>query len=204
MLRSVATRPACAAHRGEEAVAYGLGIARGMLLTFRHIFKPPITVNYPEETRDVPVRARTNLLWFEERCTGCSTCAQACPDGCILVQTSPREDGTLNVERFEIDFRICMYCGLCTEACPYQAIQSGGRYDDAVYVWEHMYRDKESLTQEAQAYLQQKDGVYPNGQQQDEIPLVTALPTARSRVPVAGAGGPFGPHRLPGKPDRKR
>ena len=49
----------------------------------------------PDEIRPVPVDARTNLLWFEERCTGCSTCAQACPDGCILVQTSPREDGSL-------------------------------------------------------------------------------------------------------------
>jgi len=41
-------------------VAYGVGIARGLLVTFKHIFKPPITVNYPEETRQVPVRARTN------------------------------------------------------------------------------------------------------------------------------------------------
>ena len=29
----------------------------------------------------------------------------------------------------EIDFRICMYCGLCTEACPYEAIQPGGPLD---------------------------------------------------------------------------
>ena len=183
-------------------MAYGLGIARGMLVTFKHIFHPPITVNYPEETRAVPVRARTNLLWFEERCTGCSTCAQACPDGCILVQTSPREDGTLNIDRYEIDFRICMYCGLCTEACPYQAIQAGGRYDDAVYVFEHMYRDKHALTREARTYMATTDGRYPNGQMQDQNPLRTEMPTARSRVPVAGKEGPFGPQRLPGKPDR--
>ena len=183
-------------------MAYGMGIARGLLVTFKHIFKPPITVNYPEETRQVPVRARTNLLWFEERCTGCSTCAQACPDGCILVQTSPREDGTLNIDRYEIDFRICMYCGLCTEACPYQAIQAGGRYDDAVYVFENMYRDKETLTREAKAYMAQTAGRYPNGQLQELAPLRTSMPTARSRVPTAGSDGPFGPQHLPGKSDR--
>ena len=110
-------------------MAYGLSIARGLIVTFKHIFKPPITVNFPEETRQVPVRARTNLLWFEERCTGCSTCAQACPDGCILVQTSPREDGTLNIDRYEIDFRICMYCGLCEEACPEEAIVMSDRIE---------------------------------------------------------------------------
>ena len=184
-------------------MAYGLGVARGLLVTFKHIFRPPITVSYPEEERDVPVRARTNLLWFEERCTGCSTCAQACPDGCILVQTSPREDGTLNIDRYEIDFRICMYCGLCTEACPYQAIQSGGRYDDAVYVFEQMYRDRDALSREASEYLDRSGGVYPNGQRQEEIPLRTALPTARGRFPVAGAAGPFGPQHLPGKLDRE-
>ena len=67
---------------------YGMGVVKGMLLTLKHVFRPAITVNYPEQQREVPARARTNLLWFEERCTGCSTCAQACPDGCILVETS--------------------------------------------------------------------------------------------------------------------
>ncbi|MSP21988.1 MAG: NADH-quinone oxidoreductase subunit I [Dehalococcoidia bacterium] len=186
----------------ETPVAYGSGIVKGMLLTLQHLARPPITVNYPEVERNVPVRARTNLLWFEERCTGCSTCAQACPDGCILVQTSPRPDGTLNIDRYEIDFRICMYCGLCTEACPYQAIQSGGRYDDAVYIFENMYRDRDRLTSEAQTYLAGSGGRYPNGQLQESNPLRTSMPTARSRVPVAGESGPFGAQHLPGKADR--
>ncbi len=179
-----------------------MGVMRGMMITLQHLVHPPITVDYPETERNVPQRARTNLLWFEERCTGCSTCAQACPDGCILVQTSPRADGSLNIDRYEIDFRICMYCGLCTEACPYQAIQSGGRYDDAVYVFESMYRDRDTLTREAQDYLAKSGGVYPNGQSQEEIPLLTSMPTARSRVPAGGAERPFGPQHLPGKLDR--
>jgi NADH-quinone oxidoreductase subunit I len=142
---------------------YGLGIAKGLLMTLRHLFRRPFTVQYPEEVRPVPPRARTNLLWFDERCTGCSTCAQACPDGCILVATSPREDGSLNKDRYEIDFRLCMFCGLCVEACPYEAIQSGGPFDDAVYVFDDMYRDKDTLTRMAQAYLESHDYTYPNG-----------------------------------------
>ena len=142
---------------------YGLGIAKGLLMTLRHLFRRPFTVQYPEEVRHVPPRARTNLLWFDERCTGCSTCAQACPDGCILVATSPREDGSLNKDRYEIDFRLCMFCGLCVEACPYEAIQSGGPFDDAVYVFDDMYRDKDTLTRMAQAYLESHDYTYPNG-----------------------------------------
>lgn len=142
---------------------YGLGVAKGMLVTFKHLFRRPFTFQFPEETRHVPPRARTNLLWFEERCTGCSTCAQACPDGCILVATSPAEDGSRRVERYEIDFRLCMYCGLCTEACPYQAIQAGGPYTDAVYVSDAMFKDKQTLNRLAEEYLAAHDYTYPNG-----------------------------------------
>jgi NADH-quinone oxidoreductase subunit I len=142
---------------------YGLGIAKGLFATLRQLFRRPFTLQYPEEVREVPPRARTNLLWFDERCTGCSTCAQACPDGCILVATSPREDGSLNKDRYEIDFRLCMFCGLCVEACPYEAIQAGGPFDDAVYVFDDMYRDKDTLTRMAQAYLESHDYTYPNG-----------------------------------------
>ncbi len=142
---------------------YGLGIAKGLFATLRQLFRRPFTIQYPEEVRQVPPRARTNLLWFDERCTGCSTCAQACPDGCILVATSPREDGSLNKDRYEIDFRLCMFCGLCVEACPFEAIQSGGPFDDAVYVFDDMYRDKHTLTRMAQTYLESHDYTYPNG-----------------------------------------
>jgi len=142
---------------------YGLGIAKGLMVTFKHIFKPTFTVQYPEEVRPIPQNARTNLVWFEERCTGCSTCAQACPDGCILVATSPGEGGALNIDRYEIDFRICMYCGLCTEACPYQAIQAGGSLKDATYNFDEMYRDKHALTTFAHNHLKENDFTYPIG-----------------------------------------
>ena len=69
---------------------FGTGIAKGMMVTMRHLFRRPFTIQYPEEIRPFPANARTNLVWFEERCTGCSTCAQACPDGlCSLVRSGP-------------------------------------------------------------------------------------------------------------------
>ena len=143
---------------------YGLGIAKGMMTTIRHMARPPVTVQFPDETRPIPKRARTNLVWFVERCTGCSTCAQACPDGCILVQTQPREDGSYLVERYEIDFRLCMYCALCVEACPYEAIQVGGPYNDVVTNPNELYRNKPKLIELANDYLEKNDWIYPNGQ----------------------------------------
>src|SRR5438552_5769616 len=142
---------------------YGIGILKGMAVTIQRMVKPVATIQFPEVTRPMSPRSRTNLLWFDERCTGCSTCAQACPDGCILVETSPNPDGTLEKVRYEIDFRICMYCGLCVEACPYQAIQSGGTFRDAVYFFDDMYHDKKELTKLAHEHLRKNEYTYPNG-----------------------------------------
>jgi NADH-quinone oxidoreductase subunit I len=147
---------------------FGTGILKGLSVTLRYLARRPFTTQYPEEIRNVPVNARTNLLWFEERCTGCSTCAQACPDGCILVETAPQPDGSLEKVRYEIDFRICMYCGLCVEACPYQAIQAGGVFEDAVYQFDTMYKDKHDLTRLAHEHLRRNDYEYPHGQRAPE------------------------------------
>src|SRR3990172_12734729 len=94
--RGYAGQTATSPPAAEGASMYGAGILKGMLVTLKHIARPPFTVQYPEEVRPMPARARTNLVWFEERCTGSSTCAQACPDGCILVATSPAEGGGLH------------------------------------------------------------------------------------------------------------
>ena len=56
-----------------------------------------------------------------------------------------------------------MYCGLCTEACPYEAIQAGGPLDDAVRDFDEMYRDKHALSEMAESFLAQNDNTYPNG-----------------------------------------
>jgi ferredoxin len=56
-----------------------------------------------------------------------------------------------------------MYCGLCTEACPYEAIQPGGTFRDAVYWFDDMYHDKYELTKLAHEHLRKNDFTYPNG-----------------------------------------
>ena len=164
---------------------YGLGVLKGMAVTIQRMLMPPATIEFPEVTRPMSPRARTNLLWFDERCTGCSTCAQACPDGCILVETRPNPDGTLEKVRYEIDFRICMYCALCVEACPYQAIQVGGTMEDAVYEFDTMYRDKHALTRFARAFLKDNGYEYPHGQRApDHIIELIELQAKEHPAPV--------------------
>ena len=66
----------------------GLGLVRGMALTMRRFFQPPVTIRYPEVDPDIAVkyRGRLQLLYDEHgtlKCETCFQCAQACPIECI-------------------------------------------------------------------------------------------------------------------------
>lgn len=113
---------------------YGLGIAKGMLVTLKHLARRPITVQYPEERLAVSRRARGNeLVWYPDRCTGCDTCAKACPQGEIKLVTTKGEGDRRIVERFEIDGGHCIFCGLCVESCPFNALALSQKYEKADY-----------------------------------------------------------------------
>ena len=59
-------------------------------------------------------------------------CSRSCPDWCIYIEghkvkAPPRRAGgkarTVNfVDRFDIDYALCMYCGICVEVCPFDAL----------------------------------------------------------------------------------
>jgi NADH-quinone oxidoreductase subunit I len=59
-------------------------------------------------------------------------CARECPDWCIYIDshketipatTEGGRERTRNVlDRFAIDYALCMYCGICIEVCPFDAL----------------------------------------------------------------------------------
>jgi hypothetical protein len=66
----------------------GLGLVRGLALTFRRFFQPAATIRYPEVREPIPpkMRGRLQLLYDEHgalKCETCFQCAQACPIECI-------------------------------------------------------------------------------------------------------------------------
>jgi NAD(P)H-quinone oxidoreductase subunit I len=126
---------------------YGIGIAKGMALTFMHLFRSPLTVQYPEEKLVVSRRIRGNdLVWFPDKCTGCATCAKSCPQGNIEIITHSDGSDKYLVDKFEIDTGRCMMCGLCVEACPYTALAMGYSYERANYKRSDLVLNKEALT----------------------------------------------------------
>src|SRR6185436_3059401 len=110
-------------------MAYGLGVAKGMLTTISHLVKPPVTIQYPEERLDMPIwtRGRPRLLYEVDtgdlRCTACGACALACPVDVIKIEQHPSPLGKGKIlDRFYIDMAGCIECALCVEACPFRAI----------------------------------------------------------------------------------
>jgi len=122
-----------------EHSMYGLGLAKGMLITMKNLFRKPFTTQYPEERLPQHPRFRgEEFVWYEERCTGCASCAKYCPLGIIKIVTSPShtaipQGDKYNLEVFDIDISRCMFCGLCVEACPYDALFMGSGFERGRY-----------------------------------------------------------------------
>lgn len=118
-------------------------IAVGMKITFRHLFIPAVTIQYPEEKVVLPERVRNRLYVNMDDCIGCDQCARACPVDCITIETVkslPTEDlgktsqgkkKALWVTKFDIDFAKCCYCQLCVFPCPTECIKMTDVYEFA-------------------------------------------------------------------------
>ena len=126
---------------------YGIGIAKGLSVTIRHLFRHPVVSQYPEQRLNISRRFRGNeLIWNQEKCTGCGTCAKTCPQGVIEIITSTNmTENKYVVEKYQVDTGYCIQCGLCVEACPYEALYMGYSFECAKYRRGELVQSKEVM-----------------------------------------------------------
>ena len=142
----------------------GAGLFKGMVVTFatmmRTLFRPSrhlATVNYPK-VKETPVpRARGVIALDVEACTVCMLCARQCPDWCIYIEGHKEEKQPDNpggrvrvrstLDRFDIDYALCMYCGICVEVCPFDALFWSPDYEYSETHMGKMLHDQDRLTE---------------------------------------------------------
>jgi NADH-quinone oxidoreductase subunit I len=132
----------------------GVGLLKGLGVTLKTMTRPAATRQYPHVKPDLPARSRGVIALIEENCTVCMLCARECPDWCIYIdshkeQVAPKEGGrarTRNIlDRFAIDFALCMYCGICVEVCPFDALHWSPEFEYATSQIEQLTHEMDTL-----------------------------------------------------------
>jgi NADH-quinone oxidoreductase chain I len=190
-------------------MAFGLGVAKGMLTTISHLVKPPVTIQYPEERLEMPIwtRGRPRLIYEVDtgdlRCTACGACALACPVDVIKIEQHPSPIKGKILDRFDIDMAGCIECALCVEACPFRAItmapdfEMASTYDRTVDLVYDMYELRIPGTPEIDAGMEHiqgvKRGLKGQGAPAAAAPARAAVAPAAARPTPAAAAAPAAP-----------
>jgi NADH-quinone oxidoreductase subunit I len=116
-----------------------------------------VTVQYPHENEAPAPRARGVIALKSENCTVCMLCSRSCPDWCIYIEghkekRPPRREGGRErsvsvLDRFDIDYALCMYCGICVEVCPFDALFWSPEYEYSEWSISKLLHDKQTLGQ---------------------------------------------------------
>jgi len=182
--------------------APGKGLAQGLAITWRHMTHRSVTRQYPEVKPDLPPRSRGVIALLEENCTVCMLCARECPDWCIYIdshkETIPappggRERSRNVLDRFAIDFSLCMYCGICIEACPFDALFWSPEFEYAELDIRDLTHEKDRLGQ-WMATVPPPPALDPRGETPKEVETA-AKPAVRGGA-AAGGDRPVRRERL--------
>ena len=179
----------------------GLGIAKGMLTTLKHILVvKPVTIQYPEQRMEMPVwtRGRPRLIYDLDsgdlRCTACGACAIACPVDVIQIHQHPGpERGKKILDRFDLDMGGCIECALCVEACPFRAIVMAPDFEMATYdrsnsLVFNMHQLRIAGTPEVDAAMEYQQGIKRGLAGQAARGEAAARPAGAARPAQAGDG----------------
>lgn len=178
----------------------------GMRITFKHLFVPAVTIQYPDVRLTLPERARNRLYMNMDDCIGCLQCSNACPVNCIDIETVkslPTEDlGTTStgqkkklwVTVFTIDIAKCCYCGLCVPPCPTDCIKMTNVYEFSEFDRNSLIYNFRTLTDAQVTDVKTKAEAYEKEQAAKKAAAAAAkaAATATSAVP---------PSNPPSQPD---
>lgn len=111
---------------------FGKGLVKGLGITFREMFKPKVTIQYPYEKAPLPERFHGRFVLDAGNCIACGICQNACPNRVINV-IKVKVDKKNVLSGYYMDIQYCLFCGLCVEACPKGSLKFSKDFEMACF-----------------------------------------------------------------------
>ncbi|MGC9502501.1 NAD(P)H-quinone oxidoreductase subunit I [Baaleninema sp.] len=109
-------------------------IGQGLSVTFDHMSRRPVTVQYPYEKLIPSERYRGRIHFEFDKCISCEVCVRVCPINLPVVDWEfNKEQKKKKLNHYSIDFGVCIFCGNCVEYCPTNCLSMTEEYELSAY-----------------------------------------------------------------------
>jgi len=118
----------------QDAVSAAKYITQGLGVTFDHLRRRPITVQYPYEKLIPSERYRGRIHYEFDKCIACEVCVRVCPINLPVVDwVMNKSTKKKELRNYSIDFGVCIFCGNCVEYCPTNCLSMTEEYELAAF-----------------------------------------------------------------------
>ncbi|MGF1482185.1 MAG: NAD(P)H-quinone oxidoreductase subunit I [Cyanophyceae cyanobacterium] len=105
-------------------------IGQGLSVTFDHMRRRPVTVQYPYEKLIPSERYRGRIHFEFDKCIACEVCVRVCPINLPVVDWEfDKQAKKKKLNHYSIDFGVCIFCGNCVEYCPTNCLSMTEEYE---------------------------------------------------------------------------
>jgi len=130
----------------KETIQAAKYIGQGLSVTFDHMRRRPVTVQYPYEKLIPSERFRGRIHFEFDKCISCEVCVRVCPINLPVVDWSfNKATKKKELAAYSIDFGVCIFCGNCVEYCPTNCLSMTEEYELAVYERHELNYDSVAL-----------------------------------------------------------
>jgi NADH-quinone oxidoreductase subunit I len=177
-----------------KSLGYLVDTVRALGTSMRQVFRPPITVQFPDVIRPRAERYRASFALLhdeegDELCIGCLQCERICPSQVIAIKAAGKRESPITGKKrgyaddFTLDMSACIFCELCVQVCPTDAIVMTREQDPPAYSREDLVLTMDKL------YANEKSKTRSWGDATKLMGMQEAPKAPKVHAPVAAAAG---------------